>query len=58
MVQLFLPVTANCNMAATPTDIGKYQVERELGRGTSGAVYLARDTFRNNWVAIKQSTRT
>lgn len=41
-------------MAAIPTDIGKYQVERELGRGASGAVYLARDTFRDNWVAIKQ----
>jgi serine/threonine protein kinase len=41
-------------MAATPTDIGKYQVERELGRGASGAVFLARDTFRDNWVAIKQ----
>ena len=35
-------------------DIGKYQVERELGRGASGVVYLARDTFRDNWVAIKQ----
>ena len=41
-------------MAAIPTDIGKYQVERELGRGASGAVFLARDTFRDNWVAIKQ----
>ncbi len=41
-------------MATTPSDIGKYQIERELGRGASGAVYLARDTFRDNWVAIKQ----
>jgi len=41
-------------MAATPTDIGKYQVERELGRGASGTVFLARDTFRDSWVAIKQ----
>jgi serine/threonine protein kinase len=41
-------------MVANQSDIGKYQIERELGRGASGAVYLARDTFRGNWVAIKQ----
>lgn len=41
-------------MSTTPKDIGKYQVERELGRGASGVVYLARDTFRDNWVAVKQ----
>jgi serine/threonine protein kinase len=41
-------------MAATPSGIGKYQIERELGRGASGVVYLARDTFRDNLVAIKQ----
>ena len=41
-------------MTATPSKIGKYQIERELGRGASGVVYLARDTFRDNWVAIKQ----
>lgn len=42
------------NMSDTPVNIGKYQIERELGRGASGVVYLARDTFRDNWVAIKQ----
>lgn len=41
-------------MLATPSDIGKYRIERELGRGASGVVYLARDTFRDNLVAIKQ----
>jgi serine/threonine protein kinase len=41
-------------MSSTPLDIGKYQIERELGRGASGVVYLAHDTFRDNWVAIKQ----
>ncbi len=40
--------------SSAPTEIGKYQIERELGRGASGVVYLARDTFRDNWVAIKQ----
>lgn len=41
-------------MATTPSDIGKYQIERERGHGASGVVYLARDTFRDNLVAIKQ----
>ncbi|MEI8158593.1 MAG: protein kinase [Burkholderiales bacterium] len=41
-------------MFPNPLDIGKYKIERELGRGASGVVYLAHDTFRDNWVAIKQ----
>lgn len=41
-------------MNTTPSGIGKYRIERELGRGASGIVYLAHDTFRNLQVAIKQ----
>ena len=41
-------------MTITPSGIGKYRIERELGRGASGIVYLAHDTFRNLHVAIKQ----
>jgi serine/threonine protein kinase len=41
-------------MTITPSGIGKYRIERELGRGASGIVYLAHDTFRNLQVAIKQ----
>ncbi len=34
--------------------IGKYRIERELGRGSSGTVYLAHDDFRKIQVAVKQ----
>lgn len=36
-----------------PEVIGKYRVNRELGRGATGAVYLAEDTFNSREVAIK-----
>ena len=41
-------------MAEAPASIGKYRIERELGRGASGVVYLALDGFRGRRVAIKQ----
>jgi serine/threonine-protein kinase len=33
--------------------LGRYQLEREIGRGAMGTVYLARDTAINRLVAIK-----
>ena len=36
-----------------PDVIGKYRVIRELGKGATGAVYLAEDTFNHRNVAIK-----
>ncbi|HVY07451.1 MAG TPA: protein kinase [Burkholderiales bacterium] len=36
-----------------PERIGKYPITRELGRGATSRVYLARDTFANRDVAIK-----
>ena len=38
-----------------PTTVGKYSIERELGRGASGTVYLGYDRFRSSPVAIKQT---
>ena len=38
-----------------PAAIGKYRIERELGRGASGIVYLGLDGFRGRKVAIKQT---
>src|SRR4051812_12103740 len=38
---------------AIPTMLGSYPVERELGRGGMGVVYLARDPRLNRPVAIK-----
>lgn len=37
-----------------PATIGKYRIERELGRGASGVVYLGLDGLRGRKVAVKQ----
>ncbi|HEV2110591.1 MAG TPA: serine/threonine-protein kinase, partial [Gammaproteobacteria bacterium] len=39
--------------AGAPKQLGKYIIGRELGRGASGVVYLAKDPFANRDVAIK-----
>jgi serine/threonine protein kinase len=36
-----------------PQQIGKYPIVRELGRGATSVVYLARDAFANREVALK-----
>jgi serine/threonine-protein kinase len=36
-----------------PQRLGRYQLEREIGRGAMGTVYLGRDTAINRLVAIK-----
>src|SRR3954466_1232244 len=33
--------------------IGKYEVQKQLGKGATGTVYLAKDTFTGREVALK-----
>jgi serine/threonine protein kinase len=40
-------------LEAVPDRIGKYNIERELGRGATSIVYLARDSFAGREVALK-----
>ena len=40
-------------MAAIPTTIGRYQVQRAIGQGAMGAVYLAEDPLLKRRLAIK-----
>lgn len=52
------PATAAAGAAAAVTAgevqrLGRYQLEREIGRGAMGVVYLGRDTAINRLVAIK-----
>jgi serine/threonine-protein kinase len=47
--------SANVTAPASPEQqrLGRYQLEREIGRGAMGIVYLGRDTAINRMVAIK-----
>jgi hypothetical protein len=50
------PAPLPASSAATLPDnerLGRYQLEREIGRGAMGVVYLGRDTAINRMVAIK-----
>lgn len=44
-------------MEKGPRRFGKYVVEREIGRGNMGIVYLAKDPYMNREVAIKIAMR-
>jgi serine/threonine-protein kinase len=49
-----LPTVDHYNLAPDGADrLGRYQLEREIGRGAMGIVYLGRDTAINRQVAIK-----
>ncbi len=48
------PIPATAQPAGTdPQRLGRYLLEREIGRGAMGVVYLGRDTAINRMVAIK-----
>ena len=49
------PAADRAALAAIPESerLGRYQLEREIGRGAMGVVYLGRDTAINRMVAIK-----
>jgi serine/threonine-protein kinase len=49
------PAADRAEVAAIPETerLGRYQLEREIGRGAMGVVYLGRDTAINRMVAIK-----
>jgi hypothetical protein len=48
------PAAKEAPREADPTQrLGRYQLEREIGRGAMGVVYLGRDTAINRLVAIK-----
>ncbi len=41
----------------TQPAIGRYEIQKELGRGGMAVVYLARDPYVNRWVAVKALPR-
>lgn len=48
------PSSMKSSNESTPTQVGKYQVSHEIGRGGMGSVYLAVDDILNRKVAIKE----
>jgi len=47
------PVSRSAGNGKEPQRLGRYVLEREIGRGAMGTVYLGRDTAINRQVAIK-----
>ncbi len=47
------PVTDQKEIVALPTALGRYQIQKELGRGAFGTVYLGHDAQLDRLVAVK-----
>lgn len=58
MVQHTTPSAASAAAVDVPKKIGKYLIINEVGRGTTGSVYLSHDPYFRRDVAIKVYTTT
>lgn len=47
------PIAIQKETVALPTALGRYQIQKELGRGAFGTVYLGHDAQLNRLVAVK-----
>ena len=48
-----VPATTSSQPPAIPERIGKYPIINEVGRGSTGTVYLSHDSYYGRDVAIK-----
>ncbi len=52
----FEPLAGEPRAATTVERIGRFEIVEEIGKGSMGVVYLARDPMIGRWVAVKKLT--